>query len=186
LAGEVIAELTSPYGFISNDGTDSLVYGEVQTRVVRSSVDQTIDFYWRIVPQTNPLGVPSLDGVVTLARVTTDSFNSSFYADFRSDLPGAIAPTRYFGPVPIGLSRDFHEFYFPTPVSVGNPSRWFFLDSNANQFRSEGASVTIEETTGGFGSQTVRTYGPTIPEPTAPILTILAVVAVAGRNRASH
>ena len=47
LAGYVIKDVMTPYEF---SGSTDYMKGVVQNRVVLSSVDDTFDFYWRIIP----------------------------------------------------------------------------------------------------------------------------------------
>jgi hypothetical protein len=53
LAGIVLEDDIQAFSFVANGGTIS---GTVQSRVVRSTVDGTLDFYWRVVSDASSSG----------------------------------------------------------------------------------------------------------------------------------
>jgi hypothetical protein len=170
--------MTTPYGYLANDGTLSLLYGEVQSRVVRSSVDGTIDLYWQIIPETNPFGVPAVDGFIDgifLFVGDLDPEAVPYFADWRSDLPGTVAPST------IHPFRGQAELDFASPVTVGNPSRWFFIDSPYRQFDSGGRFRLLE---GDNSTPSLQTFRIVVPEPSASLLAVFGIAAArrAGRG----
>ena len=66
LAGLVLEDVDQPFSFI--DSTGHTLSGVVQNRVVRSSVDGTLDFYWRI-KNTNGESASGDPGAITAFRV---------------------------------------------------------------------------------------------------------------------
>src|SRR5689334_19336252 len=79
LAGTIIEDVLTPYSFTGDGGL--VLTGNVQNRVVRSDVDGTLDFYWRIIPDTNSTGH------VIAFRVS--GFGDSVWdANFRTDGEG--------------------------------------------------------------------------------------------------
>ena len=52
LAGTVLVDDLIPFSFSAGSGLGNIT-GEVQQRIVRSSVDGTVDFYWRVVNDAN-------------------------------------------------------------------------------------------------------------------------------------
>ena len=84
LAGIVEIDELLPFSFADGVGNIS---GTVQQRVVRSTVDNTVDFYWRIFNDAN-----SSDGINLLH---VGDFNTSAYdVNWRIDGLGDVAPTQ--------------------------------------------------------------------------------------------
>jgi hypothetical protein len=81
LAGEVVEDQLLPYSF---QGAGFSVSRVIQNRVVRS-VDGTLDFYWRIIPDA------SSTGAITAFRAGGfDGF--ALNGDFRLDGLGSVGP----------------------------------------------------------------------------------------------
>lgn len=126
LAGVVVEDVLTPYKF---ERSGKILKGEIQNRVVRSDVDGSLDFYWRIRPD------PSSTGEITAFRV--GGFGSfSLDGDWRIDGLGSVAPeiARNFGTGSV-------NFLFPDS-GVGpaedDSSRFFFLDTKATHYTQSG------------------------------------------------
>jgi hypothetical protein len=110
LAGEVVEDQLIPYSF---QGAGFSVSGVIQNRVVRS-VDGTLDFNWRIIPDA------SSTGDITAFRVSGfDGF--ALDGDFSLDGLGSVGP---------GTARNFGDgsvnFLFSDGVSAGESSFFSF------------------------------------------------------------
>jgi hypothetical protein len=120
LAGVVEADMLVPYSF---QGAGSSVSGVIQNRVVRA-VDGTIDFIWRIIPDT------SSNGDITAFRLGRFG-GFALDADFRLDGLGSVGPdiARNFG-------GGFVDFLFNDGVNgdAGESSFFYFLDTQATAF----------------------------------------------------
>jgi len=124
LAGVILTDVAVPYEF---SGAGYTVRGVIQNSVVRSSVDGTLDFYWRIIPD------PSSTGSIGAFRVT--GFDGFVYdANWRIDGLGDVAPN---------IVRNFGDgsvnFLFPEPgVGPTNTSVFFFIDTLATNYDKGG------------------------------------------------
>jgi len=125
LAGLVLEDILTPYNF---SGAGETVKGVVQSRVVRSSVDGTLDFYWRIIPDASSTG--------SLTAFRMGGFDDFVYdANWRIDGLGDVAPdiARNFG-------GGFVNFLFPDPgVGPTNTSKFFFIDTKATNYAKVGS-----------------------------------------------
>jgi hypothetical protein len=83
LAGVVLEDETQAFSFAAYGGTIS---GTVQSRVVRSTVDGTLDFYWRVESDA------ASSGLIQSFRIG-NFFASIYDADWRIDGVGETAPT---------------------------------------------------------------------------------------------
>ena len=166
LAGTVLEDVIQPYGFTNNSGTLAM-FGTVQNRVVRSDVDGTIDFYWRIVPEPNPLALPNVrDGEIIAFRVIGfDSY--ALDGDWRIDGLGNVPPQ---------IARNFGggsvNFLFDPGVHVGEESRNFFLDTQATAYAKVGHFDLLGANSGSV-SPVFETFAP-VPEPTTLVLMMFA------------
>lgn len=155
LAGPIIEDVLAPYSF---SGGGFTVSGEVQNRVVRSSVDGTLDFYWRILPD------PSSTGQITAFRIGGfDSF--ALDGDWRIDGLGTVPPriARNFG-------NGFVNFLFTDPGVGPNAesSNFFFLDTKATAYAKVGSYDMLCADSGCISGQ-FTTFAP-VPEPSTWLL----------------
>ncbi len=92
LAGTVLVDELIPFSFSAGIGLGNIT-GEVQQRIVRSSVDGTLDFYWRV---TNDPNSAAAIGSFRLGNFVSPEYN----ANWRIDSIGVRAPdsaTRFLG-----------------------------------------------------------------------------------------
>jgi hypothetical protein len=158
LAGPIIEDVDQPFSF--TDTTGHLLSGVVQNRVVRSSVDGTLDFYWRI-KETSGQSASGDPGAISSFRVGGFG-NFALDADWRIDGLGAIHPTqahRFSDP-------SFINFLFNDPALVPpNDSVFFFLDTQATAYAKVG-SYDLTGTGGNGISLSYQTFAP-VPEPSS-------------------
>jgi hypothetical protein len=151
LAGTVLEDVVTPFGFSAGGGT---IFGTVQSRVVRSSVDGTLDFYWRVIND------PNSSGAISSFRL--GNFYTPVYdADYRIDGEGDVAPDaarRFSTP---NVNFLFGEFGGST-LAPGAGSNFMFLDTNMF-FYARLASYDLVATDGGISGM-FSTFMP-VPEP---------------------
>lgn len=173
LAGLVLEDETQAFSFSADGGT---ITGTVQSRVVRSDVDGTLDFYWRIISDPR--------STVPLSAFRLGNFFTPVYdANWRIDGEGDTAPTeaKWFG----GGGGKVN-FVFGTPngggLAPGDSSYFLLLDTNAIAYARTG----VYDLTGLEGiSGLFETFAPSqIPEPaSAAIFTLGFVGLMWGRRR---
>lgn len=154
LGGTVLADTLSNFSF---SGAGETISGTIQNRVVRSDLDGTLDFYWRIMP-TEGNGDISAFRVIGFDNVTLD-------ADWRIDGLGNVAPTtaRYFGPGSGAVNFLFDN----QQVGIGDSSYFFFLHTNATNYAMTGQFDLLCADTGCI-SPIYQTYAPSaVPVPEA-------------------
>lgn len=122
LAGTVIEDELVAFSFAAYGGT---VSGTVQQRVVRSSVDNTLDFYWRVINDASSSGAI---GDFRLGEFITGTYD----ADWRIDGLGTVAPVsahRFSG-----VFDSYVNFDFGDQLVAGSESFFFFLDTDATTY----------------------------------------------------
>lgn len=175
LAGLVLEDTISNF---SISGAGESLLGTIQNRVVRSSVDGTLDFYWRITPTSG-------EGDISAFRVLGfDGYTLN--ADWRVDGLGSVAPTtaRYFGPG----SGAINFLFDGGEVGVGQSSYFFFLDTNATSYSKTGQFDLLCANSGCI-SQLYETYAPSVPIPQSAWLLgsgLMGVVSLRRRQQATN
>ena len=153
LAGTVIEDDVVPFAFSSAGGT---VTGTVQSRVVRSTLDGTLDFYWRIISDAR-----SSD---TITQFRIGDFVAPLYSgDYATDGLGDIGPDAAFKfPGPAVNFVFGHEN--GSELGPGMSSYFLFLDTSANTYNR---SAFYDLTTHSAISTQFSTFAPTafVPEP---------------------
>lgn len=174
LDGVILEDELVPFEIPGQGGgpVGPIAVGMIRHMVVRSSVDSTLDFYWRV---TNSAGTP------ILSLSVEEFFVQQFDADWRNDIAGDKAPK-------FGLLRSVRGATFRFAdlsesgdgVSGGETSRWMFLDTTARAYERR-SNVTISSVTTGIAGS--NTFGPTVPEPAAGLLAVAAAVGEVMRRR---
>ena len=168
LAGVVLADTTTSFTVVGAAGSLS---GTVQSRVLRSTLDGTLDFYWRITPTSGS------DGIAAFRLIGFDGVDLN--ADWRSDGQGSVAPTtaRYLG------SGAVNFLFENDKVGVGSGSYFFFLDTDATNFTQNGQFDLL------YGdnldlSDIYQTYAPAaVPVPATAWLLGSGVIGLVGLRR---
>lgn len=159
LAGTVLQDLITPFTI---SGAGENLSGTIQNRVVRS-VDGTLDFYWRIIPDSGT-------GDINAFRLTGfDGYTLN--ANYRTDGLGDIGPdtAKYFGD-----GTGSVNFLFSNGGPGSSPtgggyttSLFFFLDTNATSYDKSGQFDMLCADTGCI-SQLYSTFAPSaVPIPAA-------------------
>ncbi len=158
LAGTVIHDKLIPFQI--TNGLGSLLFeGTLQNRVVKSSADGTLHFYYYIRNTR-----PGLNGIV--GNVMTSSFATSRYlaVDWRPDGLGQVRPLMASRNAGTG---NLVRFTFPTAVATaavgvlvgGRESKFFYLKTKVMNFKEIG-QTRIQLTTGQF--VTLQTMAPVL------------------------
>jgi len=165
LAGLILEDKLFDYSF-TDSNTGESVSGTVQNRVVKSNVDGTMDFYWRIRPN-NPGTTP--EGEITALRLFNGYGGWLLEADWRPDGLGTSSPdtAKYFS------SGGINFLFEDNPVSYtndqNNGSYFFFLDSQATAYSMTGTyDLLCNNSSGGNCiSESFSAFAPAIPLPAA-------------------
>ncbi len=170
LAGTVLIDEIIPFAFGN-------ISGQVQQRIVRSSLDGTLDFYWRVMSDPG-----SIDGI---GSFRVGNFIAPEYnANFRTDGVGIRAPDQAHR-FP-GAQDSSVNFLFSEAGLLGNESSYFFFfDTTATNY-TKTAFFDLTGTRAGFISDSFAAYSPSaVPVPAAVWLLgsgLLGLIGVARGN----
>lgn len=120
MAGVVQVDELVPFSFEAYGG---MVSGTVQVRVVESSVDNTLDFYWRVFNDETSAGPI---GSFRIGEFVTSAYN----ANYRIDGLGDIAPIYAYR----GIFDSYVNFYFEDLLTPGLSSYFLLLDTDATSY----------------------------------------------------
>jgi hypothetical protein len=181
LAGTVLEDDVQAFSFSDGSGTIS---GTVQSRVVRSSVDGTLDFYWRIISNDrSSAGI----GSFRIGQFFTPT--STYNANWRIDGLGNVAPNAayQFGPPHVGdVNFDFTSPNGSATLGPGQQSYFILLDTTATSYARTGVYDLTNYGQTHISTQ-YSTFAPAVPEPASygMLLAGLAVAGVAVKRRRS-
>jgi len=179
LAGTVLVDKLTDFT-IAGEG----ITGHIQSRVVRSSLDGTLDFYWRVFNDATSRGNV---GNFRIGEFIAPEYN----ANWRIDGLGDVAPNSayMFGGTYAG--RGYINFQFFDAASStgtlmpGQSSYFIFLDTTATSY-SENALMDVANMSTTQISELLTTFGPSaVPEPStyAMLGFGLAAMALVRRRR---
>lgn len=174
LAGTVLVDDLIDFSFSAGPGAGD-IFGTVQQRIVSSSVDGTIDFYWRVM---NAARSAAPIGSFRIGDFVSPEYN----ANWRVDGLGVRAPDtahRF-----TGTSDTFVNFLFSNGgLNPGESSNFFFLDTTATHF-AKTAMFDMTGTGNGSISSSFAAYSPSaVPVPTAAWLLGSGLLGLAGVAR---
>lgn len=174
LAGTIIEDEFS--AFTVTLGAETLS-GVIQNRVVRSDVDNTLDFYWRIIPDSG-------NGDIRSFRI--GGFEGfALDADWRIDGLGTVNPdtAQYFGDGTGNVNFVFDDEVGFSDLGGYEESTFFFLDTAAlNYDRSGIFDLTCNPQT--CFSQAYTTFAPSlVPVPAAVWLFGTAMLGLFGYRK---
>jgi hypothetical protein len=122
LAGVVLVDDLVAFSFDAYGGT---VSGVVQVSILRSDLDGTLDFYWRVF---NDAGSAGAIGSFRIGEFNAGLFN----VNWRRDGLGDVAPDfAYRFPAPLG---GYVNFDFANGLLPGQSSSFFFVDTDATAY----------------------------------------------------
>jgi hypothetical protein len=165
LAGGVEEDDLVPFSFSAYGGT---VSGSVQVRVVRSSVDNTLDFYWRVFNDETSAGA------IQDFRLG-EFYTSSYDANWRIDGVGDVAPisAHRFA----GTESSYMNFYFDDTLTPGKSSMFMFLDTDELLY-AKTATYDLSNIGQTENSEVFSGYAPAQPVPEPSLLLLLPVALV--------
>jgi hypothetical protein len=159
LAGTVIKDDVQPFSFAAYSG---IVSGTVQVRIVRSDIDNTLDFYWRVFNDLNSAG--SI-GDLRLAFFVSPEYKGNY----RTDGLGDVGPDRAW----LFLNPPYNgyiNFIFSDGLLPGQSSLFFFLDTTATNY-AQTAFYDLTNMSQEQKSDNYATYAPaSVPEPSTLFL----------------
>jgi hypothetical protein len=162
LAGVIIEDWLQPFSYAAYGGT---VSGNVQSRVVRSSGDGTLDFYWRVLVDEQAAG--------PVASLRLGHFVAPEYdANWRIDGLGSEAP---YAAHLFDASTGFVNFKFHA-VQPGESSNFVFFDSSATAYAKTAIYDLTALGTEGI-STSYQTFAPAVPEPASYTMLALGLAA---------
>jgi hypothetical protein len=185
LAGSIIEDKLFSFSMLAGAGSvpgTLLVTGQVQSRVVRSSLDGTLDFYWRVTNDAN--------SQADVAFFRIGLFDAPEYnANYRIDGVGDRAPVtahRFTTPYESYVNFDFTT-QGPTGGNVGlkpgESSNFMLLDTSATTY-AETATMDVADFGTYHESQSFATFTPAaVPEPQTYSLIGFGLLAIALKRR---
>ena len=146
LAGAILEDTFTPYDF---SGAGGHLTGQVESRVVRSSLTGTLDFYWRVIPDATSIG--------DIYAFRIGIFAGVLDANWRSDDSGNVAPqiARHFG----GGYVNYLFSEVGPGVGPSDSSRFFFLSTDTTAYARVGI-YDLLSTPGDAVSPLFRTFAP--------------------------
>lgn len=131
LAGTVIVDELIDFSFSAGIGLGDIT-GTVQQRIVRSSLDNTLDFYWRVMNDATSAGAI---GSFRIGDFVAPEYNANWRIDGVGDL-GPDSAVRFASPLDTYINFNFDVFSTDPADGLlpGLSSNFMFLDTTATAF----------------------------------------------------
>jgi PEP-CTERM motif len=175
LAGVVLEDFVQDFSFAADGGT---IMGTVQSRVVKSSVDGTLDFYWRVI---NSEKSTSTIQDLRLGDFVAPEYEANWRIDGLGDQGPAVA--YLFAAPPRDPGFINFRFWKDSPserdagLAPGESSKFILMDTSATLY----AKTAVYDLTN-FGqtqiSASFATFAPAVPEPQTYALMGLGLLAM--------
>lgn len=183
LAGTIIIDEIIPFSFSAGPGQGDIT-GQVQQRITRSSVDNTLDFYWRVINDATSAGAI---GSFRLGDFISPEYNANWRIDGLGDTAPSDA-TRFSGINQSSVNFNFNVFSTNPGDGLlpGDSSNFMFMDTTATNYAMTAffdlTNMMQNPISGSFAS-----YSP-VPIPAAAWLFgsgLLGLAGIARRKKAA-
>ena len=185
LQGRTVTDEAIPFSFSAGLGLGNIT-GQVQQRIVRSSVDNTLDFYWGV---ENDLCSAGAIGSFRLGDFVSPEYNANWRIDGLGDTAPSDA-TRFAGILESFVNFDFnvHSTDPADGLLPGESSYFMFLDTTAINF-AKTAKFDLTNMVQNPISGQFAAYSPT-PVPVPPAVWLLGsglmgLIGISRRIRAA-
>jgi hypothetical protein len=174
LTGTVIEDESLPFTITLASGGQTT--GTIQHRVIRSDLDNTLDFYWCITSDS--------DSDADLSRFRISSFVSDLYkADYRTDGlydRGFESALRFAGSIDASMNFRFTDLR----LAPGERSAFVFLDTRHTEYARTAIMDVLSDPNFPGSSEIFSTFSPVIPAPAsvAPLAALLLALPRRRRN----
>lgn len=182
LAGTVLIDEIIPFSFSAGAGLGNIT-GTVQQRIVQSSVDNTLDFYWRV---KNDIDSAAPIGSFRIGNFVSPEYNANWRIDGLGDKSPDSA-YRFDGALDSYVNFNFNIFSTNPDdgIQPGLSSNFFFLDTTATHY-AKTATFDLTNMAQNPISPSFAAYSPApVPVPAAVWLLgsgLLGLVGVARRR----
>lgn len=173
LEGTVLEDETVPFSFVGSV-TGGLIRGTIQQRVVRSDLDGTLDFYWKVFNES------SSAGPLGSFRIG-DFMASEFNANYRIDGLGTVAAPQ--GHRFVGVESNYFNFSFDgNGLEPGQESKFMLMDTSATTYVKT-AKMDVANPGTSLASALFPAFTPGVPEPASATLALGAAILLSAARR---